>query len=342
MNRSEIYYIGLDIHKKTVAYCIKQADGQVVEEGTLQARKRELKAWAEGMKHPWIGGMEATMFSDWVYAVLVPYGVEVKVGNTFRMKAIAASKKKSDKLDARALADLLRCDWFPECYMSPAWNRELKQTLRYRNLLVRVAVRFKNRTAGLLMQGGVEYNKKKLHQKGYFSEMLAGLDETPESVKHLLKMGHQQIRLFDSLQQELVKGLLNHPNLAERVERLQSIKGVGPITSLTWALEIGDPKRFHSIRQAVSYCGLCPGHYESAGKVQKSGISKQRNPHLQSILIEAAKLAPMFNEELRAFHQQQIDKGAAANTATLEVARKLVAYLLAVDKREKPFEVRKT
>ena len=111
------------------------------------------------------------------------------------------------------------------------------------------------------------------------------------------------------------------------------------MTALTWALEIGDPQRFASIGDAVSYCGLTSALVTSADKQQRGPISKQRNPHLQRVLIEAAKLAPRWNPLLAAVHEQERKQGHR-NRATLEVARKLVAYLLAVDKSGKRFVVR--
>jgi transposase len=114
---------------------------------------------------------------------------------------------------------------------------------------------------------------------------------------------------------------------------------VGEILALTWALEIGEVKRFPSIADAVSYCGLTSAQHNSAGKEQRGPISKQRNKHLQTILIEAAKLAPRYNPQLAAVHEGEL-KGGHRNQATLAVARKLVAYLMAVDKSGKPFQVR--
>ena len=112
------------------------------------------------------------------------------------------------------------------------------------------------------------------------------------------------------------------------------------VTALTWVLEVGDPQRFRTVKNAVSYCGLCGGFRESAGKVKRMPLSKQRNAHLQTILIEAAKLAPRWNPELREVYERSRAAGADANQATLEVARKLVAYLRAVDQSGQPFEVR--
>ena len=123
------------------------------------------------------------------------------------------------------------------------------------------------------------------------------------------------------------------------MERLESIPGVGEVTALVWALEIVDPHRFPSIGQAQSYCGLTTALKNSAGKEQRGPISKQRNAHLQTTLIEAAKLAPRWNPQLAAVHAREVERGHR-NRATLAVARKLVAYLLAVDKSEKPFQQR--
>jgi len=136
----------------------------------------------------------------------------------------------------------------------------------------------------------------------------------------------------------LVKRLLTEPALEQRVERLASIPGVGPITALTWALEIADPSRFPSIGDALSYCGLTTAFRSSGGKEQRGPISKQRNAWLQTTLIEAAKLAPRWNPQLAAVHERELKRGHR-NPATLQVARKLVAYLMAVDKSGQPFQL---
>jgi transposase len=102
-------------------------------------------------------------------------------------------------------------------------------------------------------------------------------------------------------------------------------------------LEICEPERFGSIKKAVSYCGLCTAQKESAGKQYRGPISKKRNKHLQTILIEAAKLAPHWNPQLAEVRQKEVKKGDK-NQATIAVARKLVAYMLAVDKNKKDFK----
>lgn len=334
-----LYYVGLDVHKKSISYCVKLGDGSIAAEGAVSTRRKDLEAWMAKLPTPWHGAMEATLFTGWIYDFLRPHAASLEVAHPAMLKAISASKKKNDKVDARKVADLLRCNLLPACYMAPPELRELRRLLRYRSLMVRQAVRMKNKAAGLLMEVGAEYNKGKLHQRGYFQDLLETVEAVPESVKDLLKMSRSAAELFDETQRRLVLGLLRNPLLKQRVERLRSIGGVGEILALTWALEVGEPERFPTVGHALSYCGLTSAQVSSAGKDHRAPISKQRNKHLQTTLIEAAKVAPRWNPQLKAMHERERARGNA-NRATLAVARKLVAYLLAVDRSGRPFEAR--
>jgi transposase len=193
--------------------------------------------------------------------------------------------------------------------------------------------------SGLLMEVGASYSKKRLHGKKYFHELLERVEEVPHSVKELLKLSRAGFEMFRDVQKKLVAALRNNSLIRERVERLMTIRGIGEVTALTWTLEIGDPWRFSSIRQAISYCGLCSAQRESAGKEQRGPISKKRNKHLQTMLIEAAKIAPLWNPQLAAIHERELKKGNR-NRATLAVARRLVAYMMAVDKNQTDFVLR--
>ena len=297
------HYIGFDVHKKTISFCVKTAAGEIVEEGSTPAQRAALREWASVRPHPWRGAMEATLFSGWIYDTLKPYGEQLEMAHPARMKAICAGKKKSDTIDARTIADLVRCNLLPSCYVAAPRIRELRRLLRYRSLVVSEAVRM------------------------------------AESVIDLLRLSRRALEMFESTQKRLVRELLADSELAQRVQRLMSIPAVGEITALTWALEVGDPQRFRSCSEAMSYCGLTAALKSSAGKQQRGPISKQRNRWLQTTLIEAAKLAPRWNPQLAALHARELERGHR-NRATLAVARKLVAYLLAVDKTRQPFQVR--
>ena len=183
-----MHYIGLDVHKKAIAYCIKEASGHVVRKGVVTAEKSALKAWAEALPCSWIGAMEATMFTGWIYDFLEPYAMDLKVAHPEMIKAITASKKKNDRENAEKIADLLRCNLLSECYMASEEIRELRRILRYRNLIVRESVKMKNKISGLLMEVGAIYNKKRLHGEKYFTDLLENVEDVPDSVIDLLSL----------------------------------------------------------------------------------------------------------------------------------------------------------
>lgn len=335
-----MHYIGLDIHKKIIVYCIKDAAGKIYKKGALPAKRASLDEWIKELPCPWTAAMEATLFTGWIYDYLKPHAAELKVAHPEMLKAITAAKKKNDMSDAQKICDLLRVDLLPECYMAPSELRELRRILRYRTLVVRTAVKMKNKMSGLLMEVGADYNKQKLHGKKYFAELLENIEDVPASVINMLSLSRSNFEIFNSIQKRIVEQLKQNTVICKRVKRLQSIKGVGEVTALTWILEIGEPERFSSVKKAVSYCGLCSAQKESAGKQFRGPISKKRNKHLQTVLIEAAKLAPRWNPQLAQVHQNELKKGNK-NQATLAVARKMVAFMLAVDKSKQDFQVKK-
>jgi len=332
-----MYYIGLDVHKRTISYCVKDVSGRVHREGTIPATRMDLDGWMSTLPQPWTVAMEATVFSGWIYDQLVPHAAAVKVAHPLMLRAIAVAKKKNDRIDANKICDCLRCDFLPECYMASTEIRERRRTLRYRNLLVRQMVQMKNKVAGLLMEAGVTYNKQRLHKVGYFRELLATSPDINDELRCLLRLCHETAVRLGRTESALMRSLQRDSILQERVERLMTIPAVGPVTALTWALEVGDVQRFSSIKKAISYCGLCGAEKSSGTLVQRTPLSKQRNKHLQTTLIEAAKMAPRNSAALAMIYDREKQKGNA-NRATLAVARKLVAYLMAVDRGQRSFQ----
>ncbi len=333
-----MYYIGLDVHKKTISYCVKDVSGQVQAEGTIGSTRMDLDHWMARLPQPWTAAMEATVFTGWIYDHLKPHAAGLKVAHPLMLRAIAAAKKKNDRIDASKIADCLRCDFLPESYMASTEIRERRRTLRYRNLLVQQMVQMKNKIAVLLMEAGVSYNKQKLHKVGYFRELLDTHPDIDDGLRPLLRLCRDTLVRLGKTESALIRSLQRDALLRERIERLMTIPAVGPITALTWALEVGEVGRFSSIKKAISYCGLCSAEKRSADTVQRMPLSKQRNKHLQTILIEAAKMAPRNSPALAMLYDQEKRKHNP-NRATLAVARKLVAYLVAVDRRQKEFLV---
>src|SRR6201984_2735971 len=331
-----MYYIGLDVHKQKISYCVKDISGKVHAEGWIPAARRALELWMKTLPQPWSAAMEATMFTGWIYDHLKPHAAALKVAHPLMLRAIVAAKKKNDRIDANKICDCLRCDFLPECYMASTAIRERRRTLRYRNLLVRQMVQMKIKISSLLMEAGVSYNKQRLHKAGYFRELLAKNPDIEEGLVSLLRLCRETVVRLGKTESALVRSLQRDSLLMDCVERLMTIPAVGPITALTWALEVGDARRLSSIKKAISYCGLCGAERSTGNTVIRTPLSKQRNKHLQTTLIEAAKMAPRISSDLAALYDREKQKGNA-NRATLAVARKLVAYLVAVDRREKGF-----
>jgi Transposase len=132
-----MYFIGLDVHKRTISYCVKDAAGRVYREGKVGSTRRELDSWIRTMPQPRMIAMEATIFTGWIYDHLLPHAEKVKVAHPLMLRAIAAAKKKNDKIDAGKIADCLRCDFLPECHMASTEIRNRRRTLRYRNLVIK-------------------------------------------------------------------------------------------------------------------------------------------------------------------------------------------------------------
>jgi len=201
-----MYSIGLDVHKRTISYCVKDAAGHVHQEGKIGSTRRELDAWIKTLPQPRTIAMEATIFTGWIYDHLLPHAEKVKVAHPLMLRAIAAAKKKNDRIDAGKIADCLRCDFLPECYMVSTEIRDRRRTLRYRNLVLKQMVQMKNRVSGLLMETRVSYNKQRLHKLGYFTELMSGNDEVDESIRPLLKLSRETIVRSQKLDYALVSG----------------------------------------------------------------------------------------------------------------------------------------
>ena len=287
-----MYYIGLDVHKRKISYCVKDSSGRIHAEGSISATRPELDHWMRSLPQPWSAAMEATMFTGWIYDHLKPHAATLKVAHPLMLRAIAVAKKKNDRIDASKICDCLRYDFLPESHMASTAIRERRRTLRYRNLLVRQMVQMKIKISALLMEAGVSYNKQRLHKAGYFRELLATNPDIDEGLCSLLRLCRETVVRLGKNESALVRSLERDSLLVERVERLMTIPAVGPITALTWALEEWEMcSDSASIKKAISYCGLCGAEKSSGNTVQRAPLSKQRNQHLQTTLIEAAKMA---------------------------------------------------
>src|SRR6202521_2630427 len=218
-----MYYIGLDVHKRTISYCVKDGSGAIHAEGTIPATRFDLDRWMRALPQPWTAAMEATVFTGWIYDHLLPHAAAVKVAHPLMLRAIAAGKKKNDRIDASKICDCLRCDFLPESHMASTAIRERRRTPRGRNLLVREMVQMKIKTSALLMEAGVSYNKQRLHKAGYFRERLATNPDIDEGLRALLRQCREAVVRLGKTESALIRSLEHDRLLAERVERPMSI-----------------------------------------------------------------------------------------------------------------------
>src|SRR5260370_28830903 len=124
-----MYYLGFDVHRRKTRSWVKDSSGKFSAKGSLPATRLDLDLWMKPLPQPWSAAMEATMFTGWIYDHLKPHAAALKVAHPLMLRAIAAAKKKNDRIDASKICDCLRCDFLPECYMASTAIRERRRTL---------------------------------------------------------------------------------------------------------------------------------------------------------------------------------------------------------------------
>ena len=113
---------------------MKDAAGHLHQEAKVASTRRDLDGWVRTLRQPRMIAMESTIFTGWICDHLLPHAEKGKFAHPLMLWAIAAAKRKNDKIDASKIADCLRCDFLPECYMTTTEIRDRPRTLRYRGL----------------------------------------------------------------------------------------------------------------------------------------------------------------------------------------------------------------
>jgi hypothetical protein len=154
--------------------------------------------------------------AGWIYDYLLPQAEKVKVAHPLMLRAIAAAKRKNDKIDAGKISDCLGCDFMPECHMASTEIRNRRRVLRYWHPLMRQMVQTKNQVSGLLMETGMGYNNLRLHRMGYFAELMATSAEVSERIRPLLRPCREHIDRSIRLDTTLLRSLEQDPLLGLR------------------------------------------------------------------------------------------------------------------------------
>ena len=317
-----MYYVGMDIHKKYSSVAVIDEQGSLVDRHRVNHRYREeVTEYFNQFPLKTQVVMEATCGWGWLSEVLQDLGLEVKLANPSKVKIIAESQIKTDKVDALALAQLLRTNFLPESYLAPKEQREARDLLRYRISLVHLRSGIKNRVHALLIRLGIYHSFSDLFGKrGH--RFLSSLELSPVHRRSL----DGYLCLIDVINKLIGEAGVEIRKVVKESEdgqRLLSAPGIGFILAYLTLVEIGDVFRFSSAKKLCSYGGLVPSVRQSGAKSYHGHISKKANRYLQWGMIEAAQKAKVIDPFLRV-KAEKIQRKKGASVATAAVARHLL------------------
>jgi transposase len=265
--------------------------------------------------------LEATYGWEWLAELLQEAGYDVHLAHPLRTRAIAAARVKTDAVDAKTLAHLLRCGLLPEAYIAPPELRDLRELLRHRAVLTRMRTAVKNRVHALLARHGIREQHSDLFGNSG-REFLAGL-ELPEGPRRRLESLLSLIADFDREITATTREIDARAKVDERVAVLCQIRGVGRYTAMLVIAEVGEVSRFPTARHLCAWAGLAPTVRSSDGKARLGHISHQGSPALRWALTEAAQKIPTGSGPLRA-QFDRIAKRRGRNIAKVAVARQIL------------------
>jgi transposase len=336
-------FIGVDLHKQTITVCVM---GKVNGKRKVLERKRFLCVEPDTIREFFeeVGRfqvvVEATSSYEWFLLLVEDLADRWVLAHPKKLRIIAESKHKSDKIDARILAEFLMIDMLPEAYRPSPRVRQHRVLMRHRRWV----------------QGRITSIKCKLrHKLAHYNADIAHLF-TRRGQKHLAEVAmdmadrfeanslHEQLRL---LQQQLsnvddqLREFGRNAPASEREARavLASMPEIGPVTIDVVLSELGDWRRFRGIKQVTAYAGLDPGCRETGGKAKQLHITKDGSRHLRWALVEAAwRLVRKYARWRRVFEQLKKNTGSAKK-AIVGVARRVLCVMFAMMRDGKRYEL---
>jgi len=326
---------GLDVHRDFCEVAIAE-DDEVRSAGRIPTRVAALELFAQSLVASDVVGLEATAGTDRIVAVLQAHGIRVVVANTRKLRVITQAKAKTDRLDARTLARLLRSGLLDQVWTPDERTRTLRRLTNRRERLVRARTRAKNEAHGVLARNLCERPPVTDAFGTGGRRWLAGL-ELPFDERLTLDGCLRQIDFLDlevaTLDGEIAKQALAWPE----VLRLMSVPGVNVQTAATFMASVGDIGRFSSPRKLVSYLGLDPRVRQSGSSAARHGrISKAGASEARHMLGEAAWKVMLTPGPLRAFFER-VRARRGPQIAATATARKLVVLFWHLLTREQDY-----
>ena len=331
-----MYFIGIDLHKRTCFVTVIDERGKVVQKANLCSLAPEILAFLDKLEEPSQIVIESCSSWYWLYDALTEAGYCVVISHPTKTKAISSAKIKSDKVDSHMLAQLLRAGLSPTVHVSSLETRKLKELLRHRSRLVRDMTRMKNRIHMILAKNNchVPYSDLFGVQGLMHLEEICLPDYHRRQLETYLSLYEELLKQVEPLTQK-IRALAKEDPMAQL---LMTIPGIGPIIAMFIVAEVESIDRFPSYRNLASYAGLVPSLDASGDRHRSGRITKQGSPWLRTALIEAAHVVPrMKNRKLNLFFRKRIVRGGYRK-AIVATAHKMLQIVYYVLKNQTPYQ----
>ncbi|HJZ58049.1 MAG TPA: IS110 family transposase [Gemmataceae bacterium] len=329
LDQTAASYVGVDLHARTLFLCVLDAAGTVKLSRNLPAKPRPFLDAIAPFRPDLLVGCECVHCWYWLADTCAAEGIPFALGHAWAMRAVHASKTKSDRQDAEAIARLLRGGNFPLAYAYPHERRGLRDLLRTRLRLVRQRAELYAHIHTVRRQLNLDAVGSDVKYKSKRDAAAADISDV-----HTRRGVEARLNLLGPLDTEIRRlerdiELAAQQHYPTELAVLQSIPGVGRIISPTVLLEIDTIGRFESRQQFCSYARLITPKQESAGKVVGVGNTRSGNAWLKWAFSEAAVLAAQKDEKMKRYLAKVQSKHGAGKGLSI-LAHKLgrVVYQL--------------
>jgi transposase len=323
-------FIGIDLHKQSISVCVMNQERRVVARKRLPcAAEPQILAFFQAHA-PFQAVVEATASYEWLVQLIEPHTDRVILAHPQKLRVIAESVKKTDRLDAQVLAEFLAMDLIPQSHRPCPRLRAHRRLVRHREFLKGHQQSVRCRIRAILSDYNAD-RKDLFTIGGLLSIKEMPLDPEDRFVVDSLITEWWSLRdQLHQINQRLREFAAQAPPAeAEARAVLSTIPKVGPVTIDVIVSELGDVRRFSSAKQVAAYAGLAPICRESDGKAKQLGIAKRGSGRLRWALVEAAwrlvwctKRWQVIFEELR--------KRRGSRKAIVAIARRLLGVITAM------------
>jgi transposase len=323
------HYAGIDVSLEDSSVCVVNASGKIVREGKVASEPDALINWFRslGLELSRIG-LEAGPLSQWLYAAMTQAGLVVELLETRHVRdAFKAMPVKSDRNDARAIAQLMRLGWFRPVHCKSIGAQETRAVLTSRKLVQSKLQDVENHLRGILRGFGLKVGKTtKLSFARRILELVANHASLKMIAEALLSVHAVLLREFKVFERQ-VRSMARQD---AKARLLMSTPSVGPIVALTYASAIDDPARFKSSKRVGAHFGLTPKKYQSGQTDYTGRISKIGDASVRTALYEAAHI--MLTKPLKGCTQlkswaMRIARRAGMSKAKVALARRLAVIM---------------